>query len=679
MKMTHFRFALLAISIATALSSGVTTAAAADKGRAYGGNNPFKIADLPTTSDLRKNLEKLPTTNRDKAMKWLNGMQFHTHDLPYLKTDKDGGIYYADTYRPATTTIPTTTTPTKSAITAADAFKLHSKAGSSKIIYLDFDGHTITNTAWNSNGNTLNALAYDLDGIAGFSDAESANIAEIWRRIAEDYAPFDVDVTTELPASFGANVGRIVITRDTDATGQAMPAQGAGGVAYVGVWGMSNYASYYSPALVYYNNLGNGQPDYVAEAASHEMGHNMGLSHDGTSTQSYYGGHGTGYISWGPIMGTGYYRNVSQWSKGEYTDANQTQDDVAIIASKVNTRTDDHGNQTNQATPLVVDASGNVISTTPVTDPANSSPANKGIISSRTDVDVFSFATTGGVVSLQAVPAREARYTRGGDLDIQLSLYDQTGTLLTSSNPTDDTNASISTTLAAGTYYLAIDGVGSVNYNDYGSLGQYNLQGTLPLNNDTTAPTPNPMGWVTPPQAIDYQSINMTAMTAIDDTSSVSYYFTCVSANTGCKDSGWITSPSYSLTGLAASTTYTFNVKARDSYGNTTQSSADASITTPAAPPVNKAPVAVADTASVVIGKSVTIPVLLNDADPDGDALTVSALGRPAKGTATRTSDLKQVVYTAGKKTGTDTFNYTISDGKGHTATAAISVTIKLR
>mgnify|MGYP001765422319 CR=1 FL=1 len=36
----------------------------------------------------------------------------------------------------------------------------------------------------------------------------------------------------------------------------------------------------------------------------------MGLSHDGTASQAYYGGHGTGDISWGPLMGTGYDRNV---------------------------------------------------------------------------------------------------------------------------------------------------------------------------------------------------------------------------------------------------------------------------------------------------------------------------------------------------------------------------------
>jgi Holliday junction DNA helicase RuvB len=65
----------------------------------------------------------------------------------------------------------------------------------------------------------------------------------------------------------------------------AMPSQNAGGVAYVGVWGASYYANY-QPALVYADHLGPDHPPYIAEAASHEFGHNLGLSHDGSSTSS---------------------------------------------------------------------------------------------------------------------------------------------------------------------------------------------------------------------------------------------------------------------------------------------------------------------------------------------------------------------------------------------------------
>lgn len=674
------RKALLSVSIVAAL--GMATIASAQppaQAKAFGVGNPFRLEDLPPGL-LRDQLAALPDQAKAKAMGWLNNIQFHANDVPFMRADKEGGIFYADTFRPETTegAAGVLSAETLAAgYTAANVFKLHSKTGSSKVIYLDFDGHTITNTAWNSyvGATTLNAVPYDQDGNpASFSDAEAAQIAEIWRRIAEDYAPFDIDVTTELPASFGPTVGRILITQDADANGQAMPSQGAGGVAYVNVWGAGNYHSYYSPALVYYDNLGGGRPDYVTEAASHEMGHNMGLSHDATSTSSYYGGHGTGFISWGPIMGTGYNRHVSQWSKGEYADANQLQDDVAIIEGKVSRRVDDHGDQTSQATPLVADAAGNILSTTALDDPANLQTANKGIISSRSDVDVFSFATTGGTVTLQATPAREASNTRGGNLDVLLSLHDQYGNQVANSDPADDTDAGISTVVGAGTYYLSVQGVGSANYSDYGSLGQYHLEGVLPQSSDTNAPTPNPMGWAIVPQAVDHTSIRMTALTATDDTSSVQYYFACTAGGNGCQDSGWVSSPAYTATGLDAATAYTFTVKVRDAVGNATAASEAASATTLVASVVNLPPLAVADKVSVVVGNTVSIPVLANDSDPEGDALSIVAVSKPSKGTASLAGS--QISYKAGSRKATDSFTYTVSDARGNKATATVTVTI---
>ena len=41
-------------------------------------------------------------------------------------------------------------------------------------------------------------------------------------------------------------------------------------------------------------------------------------------------GHGTGALSWGPIMGASYGRNVSQWSRGQYYRATNAEDDLAI-------------------------------------------------------------------------------------------------------------------------------------------------------------------------------------------------------------------------------------------------------------------------------------------------------------------------------------------------------------
>src|SRR3954447_16861768 len=84
------------------------------------------------------------------------------------------------------------------------AFELHSKPGSNRVIYLDFDGQTITGTAWNTGGKpaTVDVTPYDTDGNPNsWSTAEQDVVRDVWARVAEDYAPFDVDVTTQEPTA----------------------------------------------------------------------------------------------------------------------------------------------------------------------------------------------------------------------------------------------------------------------------------------------------------------------------------------------------------------------------------------------------------------------------------------------------------------------------------------------
>ncbi len=509
--------------------------------------------------------------------------------------DNEGGVFYSDTFpAPKLNNAPAVTSAVQAPqpISAVDAFKLHSKPGATKIIYLDFDGHVITGTAWNSGAaSSYSAKPFDTDNTpASFSSTELSVIQEIWHRIAEDFAPFNVDVTTELPASFGSTVGRILITHNTDSTGLAMPSSTAGGVAYVGVWGISNYASYYSPALVYYNNLASASY-YISEAASHEMGHNLSLSHDGTATVGYYSGHGTGFVSWAPIMGVGYYQNVTEWSKGEYTGANNTEDDLSLISTKLTYRTDDHSNTLAGATPLLVDAGGLITVTNPETDPFNTAVNNKGIIEKRDDVDYFVFDAGIGPLQININPAWAAfarADKRGANLDIQATLYDQTGTQITQVDPVDNTNTILSASITVdGKYYLAVTGVGNTGspYSDYGSLGQYFISGSVTPSTatpDTTAPTPNPLTWAVAPNAgSSSSSINMTATVATDDMGGlVQYLFACVSGGQGCVNSSWQTSNQFTATGLAANTTYNYQVKAKDANGNETAYSDIASATT---------------------------------------------------------------------------------------------------
>ncbi len=94
----------------------------------------------------------------------------------------------------------------------------------------------------------------------------------------------------------------------------------------------------------------------------------------------------------------------------------------------------------------------------------------------------------------------------------------------------------------------------------------------------------------------------------------------------------------------------------------------------------NRAPLAVADVAAQD-GGELSIAVLANDRDPDGDALTLSAVGSAGNGTVviddngTAATGDDFVRYTpSGGYGGNDSFSYTISDPFGLTATALVTV-----
>lgn len=518
-------------------------------------------------------------------MEWLERLSIPEEDYENLHIDDQGGVFYVDPQPNLEEETSSDTDTTESqGLSLSEAFALHSNPGASKVIYLDFDGHQISGTAWNSSVDTLYAAPYDKDGSPySFSQSELDAIATIWHRVAEDYAAFDVDVTTEAPASMGPETGRILITKSVDENGVSMPYSSAGGVAYVGVWGNSNY-EYYQPALVYYNNLGSGHPPYVAEAASHEMGHNQGLSHDGTNSGgTYYGGHGSGFTDWAPIMGNSYGAQVSQWSRGDYDDANNTQDDVAILISNLTERADDHGNEPSAASTLQADSTGTVVATNPESDPFNNYRGNKGVISYSGDQDYFMIDAGSGDISLTINPAWQAYRNdkeRGANLDIQAVLLDAQGQAIQTADTQQDTFASIQATVAEGTYYLAITGVGEGStYDNYASHGQYFINGSVPV-------------------------------------------------------------PS----------------------GDTTDT--------------NTAPQANNDSATTKVDTSVTVDVLSNDTDADGDTLTIIGVSTPSYGTVAISNG--SITYTPdGGYIGNDSFSYTIDDGQGGTASAKVAITVE--
>jgi hypothetical protein len=89
----------------------------------------------------------------------------------------------------------------------------------------------------------------------------------------------------------------------------------------------------------------------------------------------------------------------------------------------------------------------------------------------------------------------------------------------------------------------------------------------------------------------------------------------------------------------------------------------------------NKAPDTVADTATTTQGTPVTINVLANDTDVNGDPLTITAVSNPQFGTAITNG--QNVTYTPNAGfAGEDSFSYFVSDGHGNTTAGSVTVTI---
>lgn len=92
--------------------------------------------------------------------------------------------------------------------------------------------------------------------------------------------------------------------------------------------------------------------------------------------------------------------------------------------------------------------------------------------------------------------------------------------------------------------------------------------------------------------------------------------------------------------------------------------------------PGNQAPDIVADSATTTRGISVTIDVLANDGDVDGDTLTITSVSKPQFGTATTNG--QNVTYRPNVTfVGEDNFSYFVSDGQGNTAAGSVTVTVE--
>ncbi len=372
---------------------------------------------------------------------------------------------------------------------------LHSNPGAAASLYLDFDGHFEQNWGWagprtgflgmlggafvsaftgalggplvaailaNEFAESPRTPAFDLDGQRNsLSQLEVDVIEEVWARVAEDYAPFNLDVTTEDPGDFSdGRALRVSIGGEGDwfpgdALGIFLPD------AFTTDWDNTGFV-FSEKRHPDESHVIQNSPALLAKIISHEAAHGFGLT----------AGHQDGSLpNRSSIMFPSYNedRDVVQddirtvWYSG-------VEDDMAIIARADNGfgyRPDDHPHSYNAsdsarlATPLVFQ---------------RQRWRGAGIIEQTSDADYFSFQASG------PVNARVGVVSPGPNLHARLELWNQWGTQLLASSPASSTG------LGAA---LSYDPTGTLEYRlnpgpwqyllvvrsfgEYGDVGQYTV------------------------------------------------------------------------------------------------------------------------------------------------------------------------------------------------------------
>lgn len=95
----------------------------------------------------------------------------------------------------------------------------------------------------------------------------------------------------------------------------------------------------------------------------------------------------------------------------------------------------------------------------------------------------------------------------------------------------------------------------------------------------------------------------------------------------------------------------------------------------PPPPNTNKAPVLTADNGESVNGMTVTVDVLANDSDPDGDTLEIIQVGESAFATVNNLGNSIQIIPSSMTSAGSETISYTVSDGNGHSVSSNVTLT----
>ena len=369
---------------------------------------------------------------------------------------------------------------------------LDSLPGAPATIYLDFDGNFLN--SWSTSGQTFTNVStpvWDMDGNkTNFNAAEQAVIKEVWARVAEDYAPFNINVSTDYYGSFdNGKALQVAIGGDNNDWLHL----NASGISSIGSFQDDQPNIVFAFDLVAWAKAGvkdgegrsmNG-PGALANTITHEAGHSFGLLHHSTydAQRRLVDEYDPGSSNWTPIMGNNLADDRTTWAfLPSDQGANLWQDDMAVIGGTTNGfgfRGDDHGNTLATADPLVRQGTAYSI-LNPLT--------GKGIINQPNDKDFFKFTAPGGAVQIVVNAAKF-----GPNLLPYIQLWSASGKVAnaTFASPTKSI-INVANLPVGGTYYVMVRSLG-----DYGDVGQY----TVSVSNVLTA--------------VQMSYVNMTAYTAL--------------------------------------------------------------------------------------------------------------------------------------------------------------------
>jgi hypothetical protein len=278
-----------------------------------------------------------------------------------------------------------------------------------------------------------------------------ADMWRAWQGLASGFSAYDVNVTTDSTVYKAAGVANRGVAHQVKSSGTSSCALNS--------FGSGRACNIYKKST----------PQYQGGTLWHELGHQLGLSHDGATGIQYFPGFSK--FQWAPIMGNHtaalrWSQGLWQFSKGEYSDASMKQDDFSIIGRHLQLRADDIPGT------RALDLAGTKV--TP--------ERNRGQIGSNTDTDVFAFKVNGtaGRAKFRIYPTEPML---GTSLDIQATIKNATGKTVSTNNKPGNRAAEFDVPLPAGSYTLIIaggaEGTPDDGFSNYGSVGFYAIEGEV--------------------------------------------------------------------------------------------------------------------------------------------------------------------------------------------------------